>query len=167
MADIPRSDMPSLRPFSQSAIQNPQSIRSGPGSGGLDQVDGVAFSPSGHLLVSSHRTDSILRYEGDTGDFVDVFVGSASGGIDGPGPMTVRRDGNVYVIQVDGMLRRVTPDGDVEVVANVSFPGVFTSAVRFGSGLGGWERDHIYIMDRSGGVHDVRVGIDGGDEPHL
>ena len=32
-----------------------------------------------------------------TGDFIDVLVGVASGGMDGPGPMTVRRDGDLYV----------------------------------------------------------------------
>jgi streptogramin lyase len=46
-------------------------------SGGLSRPRGVLFGPDGNLYVSSYDTGQVLRYDGSTGDFIDVF---ASGG---------------------------------------------------------------------------------------
>ena len=48
-------------------IKNPQSI---------------IFGPDDNLYVSSFDTDEILRFDGSTGKFIDVFA--SSGGLDGP-----------------------------------------------------------------------------------
>ena len=40
--------------------------------------------PTATLYVSSSGTDSVLRYDGTTGDFIDDFVESGSGGLNGP-----------------------------------------------------------------------------------
>lgn len=67
-------------------------------TGGLDGPTGLIYMPDGSLLVSSFNTDSILRYDGATGAFLNVFVSPGSGGLNGPdwgfvfGP-----DGNLYV----------------------------------------------------------------------
>ena len=53
-------------------------------SGGLDQPTGVLFGGDGLMYVASFNSDSILRYDELTGEFVDVFVPSGSGGLDGP-----------------------------------------------------------------------------------
>ncbi len=53
-------------------------------AGGLDNPAAVVFGADGFLYVSSFESDSILRYDGDTGVFIDVFVPSGSGGLDGP-----------------------------------------------------------------------------------
>jgi hypothetical protein len=45
--------------------------------GGLDQPEGLVFGPSGNLFVSSGGTDNVLRYNGTTGAFIDVFASAA------------------------------------------------------------------------------------------
>ena len=50
------------------------------GSGGLMQPEGIAFGPDStgdgvqELFVSSRGSDQVLRYNGDTGAFIDVFA---------------------------------------------------------------------------------------------
>lgn len=60
------------------------------------------------LLVSSRSDDSVLRYDGTTGDFIDEFVSAGSGGLNEPGAgITFGPDGNLYVISsnTDEVLR--------------------------------------------------------------
>jgi WD40 repeat protein len=52
--------------------------------GTLDYPVDMAFGPDGALYVSSQLNDSILRFNAATGAFIDVFVSSGSGGLDGP-----------------------------------------------------------------------------------
>ncbi len=47
------------------------------------------------LLVSSFDGDEILRYDGLTGDFIDVLA--SAGGLNGPAGMQFGPDGNLYV----------------------------------------------------------------------
>jgi len=42
------------------------------------------FGPDGNLYVSSEVTDEVLRYNGETGNFIDAFVTAGSGGLAGP-----------------------------------------------------------------------------------
>ena len=60
----------------------------------------------GHLYVSSYNSDEILRYDGRTGAFVDVFVSAGSGGLDGPGDAQFR-GGELLVVSArsDAVLR--------------------------------------------------------------
>ncbi|HRQ65140.1 MAG TPA: zinc-dependent metalloprotease family protein [Xanthomonadaceae bacterium] len=44
-----------------------------PASGGLLFPSGLAYGPDGRLYVSSRGNDRILRYDGATGAFIDVF----------------------------------------------------------------------------------------------
>src|SRR5216684_1920840 len=37
-------------------------------------VGGVYFGPDGNLYVSSHYTADVLRYNGQTGEFIDAFA---------------------------------------------------------------------------------------------
>lgn len=59
------------------------------------------------VLVSSIRNNSILRYNDKTGEFIDTFVPSGSGGLDGPSGIAIGPDGNLYVISIrtDSVLR--------------------------------------------------------------
>jgi hypothetical protein len=56
------------------------------------------FCPSGgYLLVSSYNTDSVLRYDENTGAFVDTFVPRQSGGLREPMGVLFGPDHNLYV----------------------------------------------------------------------
>ena len=43
-------------------------------AGGLNGVSGLGFDANGDLLVSSFYSDEVLRYDVDTGAFIDVFT---------------------------------------------------------------------------------------------
>ncbi len=66
--------------------------------GGLAQPHGVAVGPDGNVYVSSGGTKSVLRYDGDSGAFIDVFVAPGSGGLIEPQGLTFGPDGNLYVV---------------------------------------------------------------------
>lgn len=67
-------------------------------TGGLSGPGAVLFGPDGQLYISSFDSDAILRYDGATGAFVDVFVPANSGGLDGPDAgMAFGPDGHLYV----------------------------------------------------------------------
>lgn len=56
------------------------------GAGGLSGAVGMVFDDSGNLLVASANNNRILRYNGTTGAFIDVFL---STNINGPTALTV------------------------------------------------------------------------------
>lgn len=64
------------------------------GSGGLGFPDGLAYGPDDNLYVADGSSKNVLRYNGTTGAFMDVFVstGLARAGYTQFGP-----DGNLYV----------------------------------------------------------------------
>ena len=67
-------------------------------TGGLDGPTGALFGPDGNLYVASFNTDEVLRYDGSTGAFLDVFVAAGSGGLNGPDAgLAFGADGHLYV----------------------------------------------------------------------
>ena len=68
-------------------------------TGGLSRPYGLAFGPDGNFYVSSFLTDQILRYNGKTGQFIDVFAAGnqQAGGLNGPNGLLFAPDGNLYV----------------------------------------------------------------------
>jgi hypothetical protein len=73
------------------------------GSGGLSRPRQMIFGPDGNadgtleLYVSSVDTNQVLRYDGKTGAFLDVFVASGSGGLNNPADLKFGPDGHLYV----------------------------------------------------------------------
>ena len=64
----------------------------------LNGPTSATFGPDGQLYVASFDNDRILRFDGQNGDYVDVFVGAGSGGLDGPDAGTkFGADGLLYV----------------------------------------------------------------------
>jgi WD40 repeat protein len=89
----------------------------------------LEFGPDGNLYASSAGTNAILRYDGKTGKFIDVFVPPGAGGLDFPravrfgGPnsdLYVASSNNNRVVQFDrmtGKLIRVVADGAAEGIS--------------------------------------------------
>jgi hypothetical protein len=48
--------------------------------GGLEAPGQLAFGPDGQLYVSDLRTHAILRYDGKTGAFLDIYVAGDTAG---------------------------------------------------------------------------------------
>lgn len=63
----------------------------------LDGPVGITFGPDGHLYVASRFTDSILRYDGETGALRDTFVGPRSGELNNPFFLAFGPDGKLYI----------------------------------------------------------------------
>jgi hypothetical protein len=66
-------------------------------SGGLARTGNAIFGPDGHLYVASRDNDSVLRYDGQSGDFLDVVVPSGAEGLDHPWFLAFGPDDKLYV----------------------------------------------------------------------
>jgi serralysin len=79
-------------------------------TGGLIRPYGIAFGPDGNLYVASFLSDQILRYDGRTGDFIDVFAqgNGESGGLNGPNGLLFIDD-SLYVT-TQGSIATVNSD---------------------------------------------------------
>ncbi len=88
--------------------------------------------------------------------------------------MSLDECGNLYVVEMTGIVWRVTPDKQITEAVTLGgggFPegpgGAFICAINFGSGVGGWKADHLYVMDFGGGVYEANLGVRGKPVPHL
>ncbi len=72
-------------------------------SGGLNYPRALVFGPDGNadaiqdLYVADIVTNSILRYDGATGAFLDVFVEPGDGGLNAPGDLAFDSNSNLLV----------------------------------------------------------------------
>ena len=138
--------------------------------GGLFRPYGLAFGPDGLLYVSSFRSDQILRYDGLTGEFVDVFAESdgTNEGLNGPNGLLFGPDGKLYVTtqgsvaDADGNLdfRFESQVLQYDITTGVSQvfipqPTPFPSSFGFVSFLGlaiGPQDGDLYVSDFANGI---------------
>jgi sugar lactone lactonase YvrE len=148
---------------------------------GLTRPYGNAFGPDGNLYVSSFRTNQILRFDGKTGAFLDVFAsdntnGSGSeNGLNGPNGLLFGPDGSLYVttegtandeqgnlaFSFKSQVLRYTPQ-QVAGAATTTTPSVFVDqptplaeSLGFVSLLGlalAPNQQSIYVSDFAGGI---------------
>lgn len=135
---------------------------------GIGSANGLSFSPDYKTLyVGSFGGGTItaIKMADDmkTGT-PEPFVGLVGGGaLDG---MVVDACGNVYVCEFGpAIVWKITPDG-LSVTQHIQFMGYtgWIPNMQFGSGVGGWEKETLYVLDFSQNrVFEVPMGI--GDKP--
>jgi CSLREA domain-containing protein len=65
---------------------------------GLNRPRGFAFGADAELYVANELGDNVLRFDGATGAFQNVFIAAGSGGLDAPQNLAFGPDGNLYVL---------------------------------------------------------------------
>jgi sugar lactone lactonase YvrE len=141
------------------------------------RFDGITCSPDCKTLYfNDERGGSVYQMpifkDGTAGDssLLADLSSHISFALDG---MAADECGNVYTIEMNGVVWRITPDGEVAKVVDLSSENTRGStevaffALNFGSGYGGWKSDALYVMSFSDGVFEVHVGVRGKPEPHL
>jgi sugar lactone lactonase YvrE len=117
---------------------------------GMIGPNGVAFSDDplvfyvgsfgGGIVYKVQMTDPT-----QPGTVTEFATGFQSGGLDGLG---VDECGYVYVAEFGtGVIYRITPQGVLSVLANV--PSSWIPNIKWGRGLGGFDRNVMYVADRN------------------
>ncbi len=130
--------------------------------------DGISFSPDYSRLYWNEEFGNIWSVEFDANN----MPGDPVRGPNIPIPaisildgMAVDACGNLYVVEMQNGVWRVTPDGQVELAIDIA-GFAFMSSLNFGIGVGGWDANSLYVMDFSGKVYEAPVGVPGKWEPH-
>ena len=135
-------------------------------------LDGLVFSVNEEFLFFNHDEDGVVgraqvQPNGDLASPVVIgnIVQGAFAELDG---MAVDECNNIYVVITDGRVIRLRPSGSYETYITLTSPaGVYTTSLHFGSGIGGFETDRLYVMDRFGDMLVLEVGLHGRGEAHL
>lgn len=144
-------------------------------------IDGITFAADESFLYFNEGefygagTGRLFRapFDGELGEVEDLGppLAATQGTVDG---MVSDVCGNVYIATqglnspecAGSSTVRVTPDDEVDIVACLG-NNSFTPGLAFGSGVGGWEADALYVIDWFGVVWEVPVGVPGAPLPHL
>lgn len=125
---------------------------------GLNLV--TANADASTLYVGSFNNDSVLRYDGETGKFIDVFVSEGEGGLNGPVALNFSpNDGNLYVISLftssvlgyDGQTGAFINKFIPQESGNLFFP----QDLEFGPG------DNLYVSNTGGDTINIYNGQTG------
>ena len=136
--------------------------------GNYQAPNGITLSPDGQRLtvaVPAITTDfyTIDRLGPDDWGNVQVLYSTN----DFYGALDTDVCGNIYTVNYwSGALWRIWPDGTPESLGQLTGGGFFGfSALRFGSGQGGWERARLYVTKRNAEVFEIFVGVPGRAHP--
>ena len=103
-----------------------------------------------YLLVTNREGRNILRYDADTGVFIDVFVAAGTGGMNVPWGMAIGPDGKLYV---SSLATEVYPQRDPNVrkfdARTGEYLGIFASgtAMVAPTGLAFGADGNLYVSD--------------------
>jgi sugar lactone lactonase YvrE len=119
--------------------------------------NGLAFSTDfERLYIGSFDFGGAKEYEfsSDTLSTINNSVPNVDG-------IAADECGNVYITEFGaGTVHRIDPEQNVEVVADL--PGGWIPNMEFGSGVGGWERDKLYVNSiGSDEIYELEVGVKG------
>jgi hypothetical protein len=120
------------------------------------------------LLVTDRSNDAVYRYDGATGEFIEVFIASGTGGLDRPVNITEGPDGHLYIANFGpGEILKFDGPSELEEPVDV----VFGSHVAY---LLGNDTENIVVVDSDTGgfirefghstlryPHDMEFGPDG------
>ncbi|HWB79219.1 MAG TPA: SMP-30/gluconolactonase/LRE family protein [Nannocystaceae bacterium] len=147
-------------------------------------IDGITFAADETLLYVNEGefygggTGHLFRFpydmdDAELGEIEDLGppLAATQGTVDG---MVADVCGNVYIASeglnspacAGSAAVRVAPDDTVEIVACLGNSS-FTPGAAFGSGVGGWESDALYLIDWYGAIWEFPVGVPGEVLPHL
>ncbi len=68
---------------------------------GIDGPEGLDFDGDGNIYVGGCNESAVRRFNGATGELIDIFVTAGSGGLSCPVAVLFGPDGNLYVSDVD------------------------------------------------------------------
>jgi sugar lactone lactonase YvrE len=136
----------------------------------LSAPNGVIFGPNYEKLYFNSfggGTVHVIEKIDDTTYSDPLLIESkpGGGGFDG---INVDICGNIYITEfVTGQVWRITPDGS-QVDLVVELPSAWIPNLRWGSGLGGFEPDRLYVADRDRGrLFALDMGIEGKDTTRM
>ena len=113
------------------------------------------YAQDQYLLVSNREGRDVLRYNADTGAFVDVFIPAETGGMNVPYGMTLGPDGNLYITS---WATEIFPDNDPRVLKFDSHSGNYLgtfasdSAMSAPADLAFGPDGNLYVADGSANV---------------
>jgi DNA-binding beta-propeller fold protein YncE len=117
-----------------------------PGSGGLSSTSDIVVGPDGNLYVTSQANNRILRYDAETGAFLDTFIAAGSGGLDVPVGLDFGPDGNLYVVS-NGNHSVLRYDGTTGAFVDVFVPN--GSGLNTPTGLAFGPGGDLYVCSRN------------------
>lgn len=155
-------------------------VRIDPATGDIEELvfmertsfDGIVYSPDFRRLYFNEELGQVHWIDfADDGTWSEPLGGVQVGHplvpfgiLDG---MAVDVCGNLYANEMNGKVWRVWTDGEIEQVAEVGGISIIP-ALNFGlPAQGGWVADHLYVMDFTGALIDLPIGVPGKWEPHL
>jgi hypothetical protein len=134
-----------------------------------NSFDGLTFMPDYKSLYFDEEFGQVWKVTFDEDNNPsepnlgpDIPVGGFSL-LDG---MTADACFNLYVVEMNGTVWRASPDGSVTVALDIN-GFASTSAVNFGSGIGGWETTTLYLSDFLGKMYAAPLGVPGKWEPYM